>query len=193
MASDAPELHLGLISGTSADGIDVALVRFEGAHCALVKGHTFPWDAALRARLVALGQGGHANSLDELGALDVQIAHAFSDAALTLLERAHVAPRDVRALGSMAQTVRLVALHHPFTWQLATATSSSERTGSTRSPLSARDVAAGGLRPRRPASTRRCCTTPAKIRSAQSRRHANFTLLHATDDVACSTPALRPR
>ena len=59
------ELYLGLISGTSADGIDAALVRFDAdGHCRLVAGRTLPWDPALRARLVVLGQGGEATSLD---------------------------------------------------------------------------------------------------------------------------------
>jgi anhydro-N-acetylmuramic acid kinase len=144
--SDASELHLGLISGTSADGIDVALVRFEGAHCALVNGHTFPWDDALRARLVALGQGGDATSLDELGALDVQIAHAFADAALDLLQRARVSPRDVRSLGSHGQTVRhRPYATHPFTWQLGDGNVIAERTGiDTVADFRRRDVAAGG-------------------------------------------------
>ncbi len=41
-----PSLFLGLISGTSADGIDAALVRFDDGHARLVFGRTYPWDAA---------------------------------------------------------------------------------------------------------------------------------------------------
>src|SRR5678816_906880 len=85
-------LYLGLISGTSADGIDAALVRFASddahARCELVHGHTYRWDDALRTRLVALGQGGDCRSLDELGTLDVRIAEAFADAAAQLLDAA---------------------------------------------------------------------------------------------------------
>ena len=187
MASDAPDLYIGLISGTSADGIDVALVRFEGAHCALVKGHTFPWDAALRARLVALGQGGHASSLDELGELDVQIALAFADAALALLERAHIAPHDVRALGSHGQTVRhRPHATHPFTWQLGDGNVIAERTGiDAVADFRRRDVAAGGQgAPLVPAFH------AAMLHDAREDRAvlnlggiANFTLLPATGDV----------
>ncbi|MCG2963661.1 anhydro-N-acetylmuramic acid kinase, partial [Escherichia coli] len=52
-------LYLGLMSGTSADGIDAALVQFpaEGG-CRFVEGLTHPWDPAIRAELVALGEGG---------------------------------------------------------------------------------------------------------------------------------------
>jgi anhydro-N-acetylmuramic acid kinase len=143
-------LYLGLISGTSADGIDVALVRFASddprAHCALVHGRTFRWEPALRASLVALGQGGDCTSLDELGALDVQVAIAFADAALALLADAGVAAADVRALGSHGQTVRhRPGAAHPFTMQLGDGNVIAERSGiATVSDFRRRDVAAGG-------------------------------------------------
>ncbi|HEX2594875.1 MAG TPA: anhydro-N-acetylmuramic acid kinase, partial [Luteimonas sp.] len=98
------QLFLGLISGTSADGIDAALVQFdddgEHARCDLLAAHTYRWDDALRARLVHLGQGGDCTSLDEFGSLDVQVARAFADAALALLEDSGIAPEAIRAIGS---------------------------------------------------------------------------------------------
>ncbi|KGQ20126.1 Anhydro-N-acetylmuramic acid kinase [Lysobacter dokdonensis DS-58] len=139
-------LYLGLISGTSADGIDAALVRFDGDHCTLVRGETCRWDATLRARLVALGQGGDATSLDELGELDVQVAQAFADAALHLIAAAKLAPADVRAIGSHGQTIRhRPAAKHRFTWQIGDGNVIAERTGiDTVADFRRRDVAAGG-------------------------------------------------
>ncbi|MCC8363249.1 anhydro-N-acetylmuramic acid kinase [Lysobacter sp. A6] len=139
-------LYLGLISGTSADGIDAALVRFEGARCALVRGDTFRWEPALRTRLVALGQGGDAKSLDELGALDVQVAEAFAQAASQLIASARIDPRDVRAIGSHGQTIRhRPAAAHPFTWQIGDGNVIAERTGiDVVADFRRRDVAAGG-------------------------------------------------
>ena len=144
------ELFLGLISGTSADGIDAALVRFadDGAdtRCELVAGRTFRWDDTLRARLVQLGQGGDCTSLDEFGALDVQVARAFAEAALALLEEAGMAPSAVRAIGSHGQTVR----HRPegafpFSLQIGDGNVIAERTGiTTVADFRRRDVAAGG-------------------------------------------------
>src|SRR3546814_7377532 len=50
-------LFVGMISGTSADGIDAALVRFESSgDCELLLGSTFAWDPALRSRLVEIGR-----------------------------------------------------------------------------------------------------------------------------------------
>jgi anhydro-N-acetylmuramic acid kinase len=157
MTSDplGPQLYLGLISGTSADGIDAALVRFASddahARCELVHGHTYRWDDELRARLIALGQGGDCRSLDELGTLDVRIAQAFADAALRLLDEAGVAPTQVRALGSHGQTVRHRPAgaafdgRWPFTLQLGDGNLIAERTGiATVADFRRRDVAAGG-------------------------------------------------
>jgi len=138
-------LYLGLISGTSADGIDVALARFE-PRCEVVAARTVPWDPAVRARLVALGQGADAASMDEIGHLDVRVALAFADAALAVLAEAHVAPDEVRAIGSHGQTVRhRPGGPHPFTWQLGDGNVIAERTGiATVSDFRRRDVAAGG-------------------------------------------------
>ena len=141
---------IGLISGTSADGIDAALVEFPddgGArglqlHAALVH----PWPSALRDRLVALGQGGELTSLDELGRLDAQVAQQFAAAALALLDDAGVDPAQVAAIGSHGQTLR----HRPhgdapFTMQVGDGSVIAERTGiATVCDFRRRDVAAGG-------------------------------------------------
>lgn len=144
-----PTLFIGLISGTSADGIDAALVELDDrdrSHCRLVAGRTSAWDPELRATLVALGQGGEPGSLDELGELDVRIALAFADAANALLRDAGIAASDVRAIGSHGQTVRhRPHADFPFTMQLGDGSRIAERTGiTTVCDLRRRDIAAGG-------------------------------------------------
>lgn len=150
----ADGLYVGLMSGTSADGIDAALVRF-GGHptddCRLEHGLTLPWPPALRARLVELGQGGDACSLDEMGTLDVQVGEAFAGAARELLAAAGVSPADVVAIGSHGQTVRhrpggaARDGRHPFTLQIGDANVIAERCGIiTVADFRRRDVAAGG-------------------------------------------------
>ncbi|HEY9255753.1 MAG TPA: anhydro-N-acetylmuramic acid kinase, partial [Stenotrophomonas sp.] len=65
---DGTPLYIGLMSGTSADGIDAAVVAFEetadAPRCTLVAGHTHAWDPSLREALVALGEGRETSSLD---------------------------------------------------------------------------------------------------------------------------------
>ena len=150
--SDFPRgrTFLGLISGTSADGIDAALVRFDDDHAharpTLLHGRTHAWQPALRERLVALGQQAQALTLDEVGELDVRIGHAFAAAALATLRDAGLAARDVGAIGSHGQTLR----HHPhgdapFTLQLGDAHVVAERCGiPVVADFRRRDVAAGG-------------------------------------------------
>ena len=102
-------LYLGLISGTSADGIDAALCSFDPSphlHAALT--HPYPHD--LRSRILELAQGDGATTLDEIGALDARIGACFADSALALLERAKIDPQEVRAIGSHGQTLR----HRPY-------------------------------------------------------------------------------
>ena len=68
IADPSLPLYLGLMSGTSADGIDAALVQFPAdGGCRFVHGLTARWEPMLRARLVALGEGGPLQSLEELG------------------------------------------------------------------------------------------------------------------------------
>ncbi len=147
--ASACTLYLGLMSGTSADGIDAALVRFgesEGTvACELVHGRTFPWDDSARSSLLSLGQGGHA-SLDEIGALDTQVGQVFARTALALLEEAGVHAHEVRAIGSHGQTIRHRPHgEHPFTWQIGDGNVIAESTGiTTIADFRRRDVAAGG-------------------------------------------------
>lgn len=144
-------IFVGLISGTSADGIDAALVEFIGSRCLLRLGRTYAWDAKLRARLVALGQGAPAQSIEELGTLDVRIGEAFAAAATALIRESGMTPDGIVAVGSHGQTVR----HRPagadgdgcfpFTWQLGDASVIAERTRIvTVADFRRRDVAAGG-------------------------------------------------
>ena len=146
----AERLFLGLISGTSADGIDAALVQFHGAGSRarpeLVFGHTYAWEPALRERLLALGQRAQTLTLDEVGALDVRIGRAFAAAAASAMAAAGVTAGDVAAIGSHGQTLR----HRPhgdtpFTLQLGDANTIAERTGvNVVADFRRRDVAAGG-------------------------------------------------
>ena len=78
--------------------------------------------------------------------LDVQVAEAFADAALRLIQSARLTPGDVRSIGSHGQTIRhRPAAAHPFTWQVGDANVIAERTGiDTVADFRRRDLAAGG-------------------------------------------------
>ncbi|WP_339826466.1 anhydro-N-acetylmuramic acid kinase [uncultured Arenimonas sp.] len=138
-------LFLGLISGTSADGIDAALVRFEPSARVLF-GRTYALPPDLLADVLRLSQADARLSLDEVGRLDTRLGQAFAQAAGQALADAGVAAGDVTAIGSHGQTLR----HDPrgaapFTQQLGDASVIAETTGiTTVADFRRRDVAAGG-------------------------------------------------
>lgn len=142
-------LYLGLISGTSMDAIDVALLDIdddiEDGHIALGGFVEAPYPDALRARLERVVQSRSA-AIDELGALHTELGRAFAAAALELLKRTGTVPAAVRALGSHGQTIgHGVEGAMPYTWQLGDPHTIALRTGiRTVADFRAMDVAAGG-------------------------------------------------
>ena len=144
--SDAPALYLGLISGTSADGIDAALVSFERERPRLLAARAHPWPAALREQILAVAQGEAALDLDAFGRLDVALGHGFAEAALALLHDSGTPAAAVRAIGSHGQTMRHRPTgEHPFTLQLGDPATIAERCGiDVVADFRRADVAAGG-------------------------------------------------
>jgi anhydro-N-acetylmuramic acid kinase len=143
---DASALYIGLISGTSADGIDAALVRFEQNVPRLVHALAHPWPEALRAQILRVAQDETKLDLDAYGHLDVAIGQTFADAVLELLEQSETPATSVRAIGSHGQTIRHRPTgEHPFTLQIGDASVIAERSGiDVAADFRRADVAAGG-------------------------------------------------
>jgi len=146
MAPTMDGLYLGLISGTSADGIDATLVRFTDGRPSLLAGLTHPWNDVLRTRILAVAQDELRLDLDAYGQLDVAVGHAFADAAQAVIGAAGVAAGDVCAIGSHGQTIRhRPGGDFPFTLQIGDPSVIAERTGiDTVADFRRADVAAGG-------------------------------------------------
>ena len=138
-------LFIGLISGTSVDGIDAVLVALEPSP-RLLFARTYPLPDTLAAEVLRLSQSQVQLSLDEVGALDTRLGEAFADTAMRLLGDSATDPRSVRAIGSHGQTLRHRPFGEaPFTMQLGDAHIIAERTGlTTVADFRRRDVAAGG-------------------------------------------------
>ncbi|MEO7072380.1 MAG: anhydro-N-acetylmuramic acid kinase, partial [Rhodanobacter sp.] len=142
----ADALYVGLISGTSADGIDAVLVDFAQDWPRLHAAHVEPWPDALRQRLLSVAQAGTALDLDAFGRLDVEVGECFANAARHLLEASGTSPQTVRAIGSHGQTLRhRPAGAHPFSLQIGDPTVIAERCGiDVVADFRRADVAAGG-------------------------------------------------
>jgi anhydro-N-acetylmuramic acid kinase len=145
------ELYIGLMSGTSLDGIDAVLAQFpqdgsEAAMQVLAHGHQ-AFAPALRDELLSLNRSGpdelHRSALAANG-----LARAYADLVAQLLEQSGHKPSQIRALGAHGQTVR----HRPgefdgigYTCQLLNGALLAEQTGiAVVCDLRSRDVAAGG-------------------------------------------------
>lgn len=142
----AGPLFVGLMSGTSIDGVDAALAEFPARGLPRLRAtHAVAMPPDLRARILQLTRTG-GNEIDLLGELDVEIGRLFAHAALALLEAAGVAPCDVAAIGSHGQTIRHRPLaNYPFTLQIGDPNTIAEVTGiTTVADFRRRDIAAGG-------------------------------------------------
>lgn len=139
------DLYLGLISGTSVDGIDAALVSFQQNRPVLIQHLLHPYPETVRSALQALFVPG-ANEIDRMGELDVALGELFGDAANALLQKAGVSSRQIRAVGSHGQTIRhRPALTHPFTLQIGNPYVIAERCGiDVIADFRRRDMAVGG-------------------------------------------------
>ena len=159
----ASDLYLGLISGTSADGIDAALVSFErwadssvtaqpfvtgdSIRATLALGRTYPYPHSLRAQVLALSQHDAPSlPLDAIGSLDTQLGQAFAAAANASIDASGIDRNRILAIGSHGQTLRhQPSGEYPFSLQLGDANVIAERTGiTTVADFRRRDIAAGG-------------------------------------------------
>jgi anhydro-N-acetylmuramic acid kinase len=141
-----PEYFIGLISGTSMDGVDAAVVSFADDSLQLLASHAYPYPPELRARLQAAILDPEACSLDKLGILDRWVGECFRDAALSIIEDAGIEAADIVAIGSHGQTLRhRPGGEHPFSLQIGDAATIAAGTGKTTiADFRRADIAAGG-------------------------------------------------
>ncbi|TAL94641.1 MAG: anhydro-N-acetylmuramic acid kinase [Rhodanobacter sp.] len=186
--ADTPAmLFLGLMSGTSADGIDAALVSFERNMPQVLATRSHAWPADLRNRMLALAQTETTLDLDVFGRLDTEIGNCFADAALGLLEQSGTAASSVVAIGSHGQTVRHRPTgEFPFTLQLGDPSVIAERCRiDVVADFRRADIAAGGQgAPLLPALHAMLLRTPGRTRAVLNLGGiANITVLAADGDV----------
>ena len=137
------ERYIGLMSGTSVDGVDAVVADFCDDKVRTL-GHVHaPFTPALRAQLQALMQSG-ADEIERAGDASVALAHAYADAVAQLLAKTNLTAKDIAAIGAHGQTIR----HRPergFTTQINAPARLAELTGiAVVADFRSRDVAAGG-------------------------------------------------
>jgi anhydro-N-acetylmuramic acid kinase len=141
------KLIVGLMSGTSADGIDAVVAevgRSKGKFQAQVLIHLHrPFKPALRQQILRVCLHGAVAEICELNFL---LGERFADAALAVIRKARLTPRQIAAIGSHGQTIHhLPNARPPSTLQIGEPAVIAERTGiTTIADFRVRDLAAGG-------------------------------------------------
>jgi len=136
---------IGLISGTSVDGVDAVLVTFSENRPQLIETHFHEFDSTVREKILFLSRGSEI-TLKQLGEADVEIGRLFADATNSLLGRANISAKSICAIGSHGQTI----WHQPngqipFSMQIGDPNTIAELTGiTTIADFRQRDLSAHG-------------------------------------------------
>jgi anhydro-N-acetylmuramic acid kinase len=139
------DYYIGIMSGTSLDGIDAVLADLNLSSPSLLYTFYLPYDRDLRSRLLDLHHSSH-DELHRAAMLGNELAHRYAEAVVGLLNESGIERQDVAAIGCHGQTVR----HFPqregsYTIQLCNSALLVELTGITVvADFRSRDIAAGG-------------------------------------------------
>ena len=141
----------GLMSGTSADGVDVAIVNVSRGKVRLLAFDVFPYPSALRRAIFRLCRPESAR-LNAICHYNFVLGEVFADAVIKLCSQSSIAPRSIDLIGSHGQTI----YHNPrgrhhgrtvtrSTLQIGEPSVIAQRTGiTTVADFRPRDMAAGG-------------------------------------------------
>ena len=153
LAQKGTKKVIGLMSGTSVDGVDAALVQIQGhgldTQIELLAFHSHPFAPEVRNRIFDLFQP-ETSRVDEICQMNFLIGEVFAEAALSVIREAKLGVEEIDLIGSHGQTVyhlppQLEAQYIPSTLQLGEAAVIAYRTGiPTIANFRVADLAAGG-------------------------------------------------
>ncbi len=142
----------GLMSGTSADGVDAAIVDLAGRRVEVLAFSTTPYPPRLRRQVLALSDPPETGRVDDLCHLNVVLGEVFADALLAACDEGGLPPGSIDLVGSHGQTVCHLPRGRRYgrrrvrsTLQVGEPSVIAERTGiTTVADFRLRDIAAGG-------------------------------------------------
>jgi anhydro-N-acetylmuramic acid kinase len=143
--SPGSEIYIGLMSGTSLDGVDVAIVDFGDSPPRLLHCSTTPYAQSMRQRLHSLCQS-ETTTLDNLYDLDAELGELYAESINQALELASLNRKRVVAIGCHGQTIRHSPdSARPFTAQIGDPNRVAALTGiATVADFRRKDIAVGG-------------------------------------------------
>jgi anhydro-N-acetylmuramic acid kinase len=138
-----PELYIGLMSGTSLDGVDAVLADLSDSSPRLISKHYLPFDAELKNELLALHHPDH-NELHRSQLAANRLARLYAQSVAELLAQQGIAASQIEAIGCHGQTIRHCP-EHGYTLQIGNSSLLAELSGiRVVSDFRSRDIAAGG-------------------------------------------------
>ncbi|MDH5552385.1 MAG: anhydro-N-acetylmuramic acid kinase [Nitrosomonas sp.] len=140
-----PAYYIGIMSGTSLDGVDAVLADFSESSPQLLKSHFLPYDASMRSQLLALHQIGN-DELHRAAMMSNTLSVLYANAVNDLLKMSGLVSKDVIAVGCHGQTIRhCPEVERSYTIQLVNAALLAELTAiAVVADFRSRDIAAGG-------------------------------------------------
>ncbi len=138
--------YIGVMSGTSFDGIDTVVARFQENKLEIIAQHSAPFSEEVRQKLHILSDPLVPHHLESLYALDVQLGHLYASAIQALLSHANLSKNQIQAIGCHGQTIRHFPDQIPaFTAQMGDPNIVAAQTGiTTVADFRRRDIAHGG-------------------------------------------------
>ncbi|WP_373029101.1 anhydro-N-acetylmuramic acid kinase [Sulfurovum sp.] len=138
------ERYIGIMSGTSLDGVDVVLCEINDLECRLLSSLEYPISLELKADILNIIEG--ESSLEQLGQLDNRLGLLFTQAVGALLIRENIDAKSIKAIGLHGQTLwHAPAEEYPFTMQLGDPNILTVKTGiPVVADFRRKDIALGG-------------------------------------------------
>ncbi|MCU4677463.1 anhydro-N-acetylmuramic acid kinase [Catenovulum sp. 2E275] len=139
------ELYIGLMSGTSADGVDASLISLDNGKITSLSQSYLAFDRQFKRQIIALYQT-QKNEIEVLGQTACQLSEVYAQAVFDLLAKSNVSATQITAIGCHGQTIRhRPDLTTPFTLQICDYAKLAELVGiDVIGDFRSADIAAGG-------------------------------------------------
>lgn len=121
------ELYIGVMSGTSMDGIDIALCEIDNKKCSLLASAEFPFSDELKSEILNVING--STTLEQIGTIDHKLGNMFADAINAFIKKESIDAKNITAIGLHGQTLwHAPDAEFPFSMQLGDANVVSAKT-----------------------------------------------------------------
>lgn len=140
-----PEYYIGLMSGTSLDGIDIAIVDFSVKPPRILLSDTLPYPASMKSRIRNITFD-ETSSIDSLCQLNIELGHIYATVVNESIKRANLKHTQILAIGNHGQTIRHCPnATFPYTLQTGDPNTLAIETGiTTVADFRGIDIALGG-------------------------------------------------